>query len=457
MDVFRHAAPVPPDKPVLVSGERSWTREQLREEVAERAREMTGELAPGGVRAVTLHPDPSGVMEMLATWMAGGIVAPLSSQLTPAERKAALAGLDALAATDRTTAAPLPPGTAAILWTSGTSGHPRGVALTEAGILASAAASRERLDLLPSDVWYASLSLAHVGGLALATRALLLGSTLVAEGAFAVERALAALRGTSAAPPATHISLVPTQLHRILDAGGEAPPPATVRSVLMGGAAIPGPLLARALDAGWPVALTYGMTEMTSQLCTAPPDRVREKPGAVGRPLPGNEISLDPDGEILARGATLAGGFVGTDVPMLDEAGWYHTGDLGRLDGDGDLWVVGRKSDRIMSGGVTVDPHEVEAALREHPVVRDVCVVGLPDPEWGERLGALVVPAVDNASRRGDGGAAPDHHLSAWARKRLGAARLPRTWGTTPSLPLNRNGKVDRDAVRALLLTKGGR
>ncbi|HSG46529.1 MAG TPA: AMP-binding protein [Longimicrobiales bacterium] len=449
MDLLRNAARVPPEKPVLVSGHRAWTREELASQVRSRAREVTAELPPGSIRPLTLHPDEGGVVELLATWVAGGVPAPLSPQLTPAERGAALAALAGTPASD------LPRGAVAVLWTSGTSGSPRGVVLSDAGLRASAAASRERLGLTASDVWYASLSPAHVGGLALVTRALLLGSTLVAEGGAGLEPLLTAIRGTSSAPPATHLSLVPTQLHRLLDAWGEAPPPPTHRCLLMGGAATPAPLLARALNAGWPVALTYGMTEMTSQLCTAPPDRVREKPGTVGRPLPGNEIALAEDGEILARGATLAAGFVGTGAPLLDDEGWYPTGDLGRLDEDGDLWVVGRKSDRIMSGGVTVDPHEVEAALREHPAVRDVCVVGLPDPEWGERLAALVVRVTGDASRREDGGAAPDHPLAAWARKRLGAARLPRTWGTAPALPLNRNGKVDRDAVRDLLLAKG--
>lgn len=434
---------------MLVSGSRAWSRDALLAEAAVRARALRRGGSGEGIRPVTLHPDPEGVLELLATWAAGGIAAPLSPQLTTAEREGALS---ALAGTDART---LPPGAAAVLWTSGTSGTPRGVVLTEAGLVANAAASRERLALAPSDVWYASLSLAHVGGLALVTRALLLGSALVAQGVFRLDGAVAALRGEGRVPPVTHLSLVPTQLLRLLDAWGDAPPPAALRCVLMGGAATPAPLLARALDAGWPVALTYGMTETTSQLCTAPPERVREKPGSVGRPLPGNEIALAPDGEILARGATLAGGFVGTDRPLVDEDGWYHTGDLGRLDEDGDLRVVGRRSDRIMSGGVTVDPHEVEAVLREHPAVRDVCVVGVPDPEWGERVAALVVPA-DREAKPGEAGGRVPADLAAWARERLGPARLPRRWRTAPELPLNRNGKVDREAARALLAEGDG-
>ena len=200
--------------------------------------------------------------------------------------------------------------------------------------------------------------------------------------------------------------------------------------------------MARALDAGWPIALTYGMTEMTSQVATAPPDRVRAKPGALGRPLEGVELKIDAGGEILVRGRTRAIGYVGSDEAIADADGWYHTGDLGRIDDDGDLWVTGRRIDRIVSGGVTVDALEVEQALRAHPAVADACVVGLNDAEWGEVVGACVVPAEGEFDLD-----AVDESL----RETLSAAKRPRLWSIENELPLNANGKVECACVKMLL------
>jgi O-succinylbenzoic acid--CoA ligase len=184
------------------------------------------------------------------------------------------------------------------------------------------------------------------------------------------------------------------------------------------------------------------MTEMTSQVATAPPDRVRAKPGALGKPLGGVELKVSGDGEIAVRGATQAIGYVGSDEAMADAEGWYHTGDLGRIDDDGDLWVTGRRIDRIVSGGVTVDAVEVEQALRAHPAVLDACVVGVSDAEWGEVVGACVVPA---------DGAFDLDAVDEALREELSAAKRPRLWSIENELPLNANGKVDRARVKVLL------
>jgi O-succinylbenzoic acid--CoA ligase len=439
VEFFGQTLPHLPDQPVLVSAGRAWVREALEAEVADRAEARARDGSDGRVVPLVVPPDARGVIDLLAVWASGRVAAPLSPQLSTEERGQAMRTLR-----ESEERGDIPSGTAAVLWTSGTSGRPRGVALGFPGLREHADATVQRLALAPADVWLASLSPAHVGGLALITRALLLGCTLVAEGRFRVETAVAALNGESGTPPVTHLSLVPTQFLRLLEAWGDAPPPPGLRCVLLGGTATPAPLLRRALDAGWPVALTYGMTEAGSQVATADPERVRAKPGAVGRPLDGVEVQLAPDDEILVRGPTLALGLVGSGDALTDAEGWYHSGDLGRVDADGDLWITGRKSDRILSGGVTVDPHEVEAVLREHPRVRDACVVGIPDPEWGERVGAVVVPegppSLDSLGA-----------LSDWASARLGPARRPRLWTTVPALPLNRNGKVDRSAVRRML------
>jgi O-succinylbenzoic acid--CoA ligase len=268
----------------------------------------------------------------------------------------------------------------------------------------------------------------------------------------------------------TRISLVPTQLLRVLEHRANREAPDTLRSVLVGGAHAPVALVERALAAGWPVALTYGATEASSQVATAPPELVRRKPGTVGPPLSGVELLVAANGEILVRGPTRALAYVGEEAPssdgapilaeggavhddvvkgavLADDDGWYHTGDLGRFDEDGDLWITGRRIDRIVSGGVTVDAVEVEEALRAHPTVIDACVVGLADEEWGERIVAWVEPVV---------GEFDVDAVSADLRTRLGAAKLPRAWYVAGGLPRNANGKVDRAAVRARLELERG-
>jgi O-succinylbenzoic acid--CoA ligase len=305
------------------------------------------------------------------------------------------------------------------------------VELTVGNLLASARAAQERLGLRQDDCWFASLSLAHVGGLALVTRAAALGSTLHLSGRFDPSTFLE----LAEAGAITHASLVPTMLHRILEGMGTRGAPRGLRCLLIGGAAAPGELVDRALAAGFPLALTYGLTEASSQVATAPPPLVREKPGTVGLPLPGVELRLTGEGEILVRGPTVAEGCAGED-------GWLRTGDLGRLDEDGHLWVTGRLSDRIISGGVNVDPEEVATVLRTLPGVAEVAVVGLPEPEWGERVVVVVVRSPDpGATEEGI------HRLS---RAALSPAKRPRAIRFVDAIPLNVNGKVDREAIRDL-------
>ena len=198
------------------------------------------------------------------------------------------------------------------------------------------------------------------------------------------------------------------------------------------------------------MALTYGMTETTSQVATAPPEFVRRKPGSAGPPLDGVELRVEaPDGEegeILVRGPVVAAGVLG-EGPLTDEGGWLATGDLGRLDDDGHLWVTGRRSERIVTGGVNVDPVEVEAVLADHPGVAEAAVVGLPDPEWGERVTAAVVATE---------GAAPDEELlRRWLRERLAGPKVPKTVVVVAALPRNATGKVDRVALRPILRSSG--
>ncbi len=382
----------------------------------------------GRVRPLEIDTDVDGIVELLATWSAGLVAAPLNTRLTDDARRQARTALSG--------ASP-PVGTSAILWTSGTSGRARGVALSWENLEASAQAAADRLDLGSDDVWLASLSPAHVGGLALVTRALILGSRLVAGGRFDVVETVELLEGANGP---THISLVPTQLHHLLDAWGARPAPARLRGVLIGGAHAPHSLVERAVDGRWPVALTYGATEMSSQIATAGPAEVRSGRRDVGLPLNGVEVRVGDDGELLVRGITQALGYVGDGVgEMSDHDGWYHTGDLGELDDEGRLSITGRRIDRIVTGGVTLDAVSLEEDLRRHPAVLDVCVVGVPDAVWGERVAAWVEP-IEGEFDLDD--------VESWVAEEMTSSHRPRLWKVGDSLPRNPNGKVDRAQVR---------
>ena len=405
----------------------SLTYGELNCSVDEQARVLTAEgVDTGCVCPIVVRNDVHGIVALLATWRCGATVAPLNPRLTRVEADSARETLAGVAAEAQV-----------ILWTSGTSGVPRGVALSFDNLCASTAAVSDRLDSSVDDVWLASLSIAHVGGLALVARAFMTGAAVFTPGAFDVEVASQLIDSQQL----THVSLVPTQLIRLLDHRTEGPP-SSFRCALIGGAHAPADLVARALDVGWPISLTYGMTEMSSQVATSPPAHVRAKPGALGKPLEGVELKIDGRREILLRGRTRAIGYVGSDEAIADAEGWYHTGDLGYVDDDGDLWVTGRRIDRILSGGVTVDALEIEETLRLHPAVADACVTGVSDAEWGEVVGACVVPAGDELDLD-----AVEELLC----ERLSAAKRPRAWWIEKELPLNANGKVDRARVKALL------
>ena len=316
----------------------------------------------------------------------------------------------------------LPEGTLAVLFTSGTTGEPRPVCLTHANFEASAGASAAALPIAADDRWLCCLPVFHVGGLSVFTRSAIHATTVVAEPAFDTRR----VKDLLEAGEATIASLVPTMLSRLRDAGLERAP--RLRGILLGGGPIPQELLDWARTSGLPVRPTYGMTETTSQIATAV---VGER---LGRVLPGVELRIGEDGEILVRGPVIAPGTAAAD-------GWLHTGDVGTLESDGLLCVVGRSKDLIVTGGENVAPAEVEQALLDHPAVADAGVIGLPDPEWGEVVCAAVVLA------RGAG----TEGLIDWCRERLPGYKVPKRIEPLRVLPRNAAGKLMRDELRSMI------
>jgi len=339
-----------------------------------------------------------------------------------------------------------------IVFTSGSTGTPKGVQLSFANHFWSATASAFRLGVGTEDRWLSCLPLYHVSGMAVVFRSCLYGTAVVLQRRFQLEEFQRCLRENRV----TQTSLVPTLLHRLLHSSPATGWPQSLRTVLIGGAAASPELLLAALEERVPVAPTYGLTEAATQAATALPADVRRKPGTVGRPLLFTELRIaDPDGrplpqgesgEILVRGPQVTTAYYRnpTATAAALQGGWLHTGDMGRVDSDGDLFVLQRQADLIVSGGENIYPVEVETVLREHPAVADVCVVGLPDAEWGQRCAAAVQLHAGKTVTR--------DALLDFSRGRLAGYKQPSAEHIrfVDALPETASGKIARRAVRTM-------
>lgn len=330
-----------------------------------------------------------------------------------------------------------------IVFTSGTTGRPRGVVLSAGHHLASARAAAARLGAEASDRWLACLPLHHVGGLAVLLRAAIAGGTVILQRGFDPAAVARALQDDGV----TQLSLVPTTLRRLLDVVDSTAPRA-LRVLLLGGARSERALVAAARARGWPVAPTYGLTETCSQVVTARPDDEVRDDGFVGMPLDGVDVRIvgadggsaraGVPGVILLRGPMIAAGTLGDDgaIVPLAPSGWLRTADRGVLDERGCLTVLGRADDVIVSGGENVTPEEVEAALLAHPAVADAGVAGVPDAEWGQVVCAWIVPRA---------GVEPTlAELRDGCGVRLARHKLPRRLVLVSSLPRTASGKLKR-------------
>ena len=266
---------------------------------------------------------------------------------------------------------------ATIVFTSGSAGEPKAALHTFGNHYFSALGSNANIALAPGDRWLHSLPIYHVGGLSILFRCLL-------------ARAAVALPDAGAIAGATHVSLVSTQLLRLLREGD--PAPRGLKAILLGGGPVPVSLVGEAAARGLPIHTSYGLTEMASQVTATPPGASREELRTSGRPLPHRELSISGSGEILVKGETLFAGYVRSDIVdrPLDMDGWFHTGDLGELDADGCLHVRGRKDNLFISGGENVQPEEIEEALSRLEGVEEAVVVPVPDAEFGARPVAFV-------------------------------------------------------------------
>ena len=318
----------------------------------------------------------------------------------------------------------VPADVAVVIATSGSTGEPKGVQLPASALLHSARASLAAIGAGAGERWLCPLPVSHIAGLGVLVRSLVAGTTPV------VTERLDPAGTDLAALGCAHVSLVPTQLRRLLAAGADV---AALRTILLGGAAIPAWLLASARAAGARVVTTYGMSETCG--------------GCVydGVPLAGVSVRTGTGGRIEIAGPTLFSGYRGRPglTGRAMAGGWFVTSDLGSLDDAGRLTVHGRADEMINTGGEKVAPAEVAAALETCPAVREAVVIGEPDEEWGERVTAIVVPA--------DPAAPPDlGALRAAVTRRMPHFAAPRALVLVAEVPLLASGKPDLGALRRL-------
>jgi o-succinylbenzoate---CoA ligase len=393
------------------------TYAQLLAEVDATARRLAGRGVRVGDRvAIALPPSDQFCVTLHAILRLGAVAVPVDLRMTERERARITGGtvevVDGPVIASQDSGARLRDrhdlqAPAIVVHTSGTSGTPKEVALTYGNWLWSALGSAVVLGLHPEERWLSALPLTHVGGLSIVLRSAIYGTTAVVHERFETERVLETLMAPGGP---TIVSLVPTTLQRLLDAGLRDPP--ALRWALLGGAPSTTALQGRAAAAGVRVAPTYGLSEACSQVTT------------LGAPLFCTRVRLASDREILVSGPTVAPG----SGPVL------ATGDLGDWSSDGALRVIGRKADTIISGGENVAPAEVEAVLEAHPDVFEAAVHGRADSQWGE---AVVATVVADASVEED-------ELRAWCAARLASYKVPKEIAFATSLPRTGSGKLLR-------------
>jgi O-succinylbenzoic acid--CoA ligase len=335
------------------------------------------------------------------------------------------------------------------MYTSGTSGKSKAVPLSWENLVASALASAVNLGLHFDDVWLCCLPVNHIGGLSILLRSAIYGTAVEIQNGFEVDAV-----SQSIATNATLVSLVPTMLHRLIrDRKFEASLGSSrLRGILLGGASANLDDVTWCRARGVKVFHTYGMTESASQITTAHP----EAPvGCSGLPVRGASVSirdanfreLAPGevGTIHISGPMVMRGYLGHPEENMRRfrEGWFDTNDVGYLDKYGQLYVLSRREDLIVSGGENVYPAEVESVLLEHPEVAEVAVFGLPDEEWGQLVCAAIVWRSEPVE------------LDSWLLARLAKFKHPRRRYALDGLPKTSSGKVMRAKLREMFLTSG--
>ena len=445
-------------RPALVWDGGAMSANELRRRIAGTARTLADAgVRPGDRVAIAIPNDPRFAIAVLATLMLGATAVPLNPLLAPRERGEILADLNPSALLEGVPSdegdwsAPVETGAPAIvLYTSGTTGRAKGAMLSHDGVAWAVRSWAEPvMALRESDVVLAVLPLAHSYGLFGAFLApLLTGATVALLDRFTPEAALAAVarHGVTVFPG------VATMFKRLLETPTLAPASVqTLRVALSGAAPCPWELAQEWRQrTGIRILRGYGMTELFRPISYLADDP-RDVPDSIGRPVPGVDVTIVDDdgrarpagqvGELWIRTPGAMTGYLDAEVTTREvlEDGWFKTGDLATLTDDGFVCIVGRKKELILRGGYSVFPQEVERALGAHPAVAEAAIIGVPHPELGEEVAAVVALRA--------GATATADELIAYCRDRLAGYKYPRSVAFVDRLPRGSTGKVIKSAL----------
>ncbi len=346
---------------------------------------------------------------------------------------------------------------ALLLFTSGTTGEPKTAVLKHHNLTSYVLSTVEFMNADETDASLVSVPPYHIAGVSAVLTGIYSGRRIFYLSAFSPEDWVETVEREKI----SHAMVVPTMLNRILDVIAERKTSLPqLKALSYGGGKMPLPVIERALKCLPHVAFVnaYGLTETSSTVSVLGPDdhrlaiasddaRIRERLNSVGRPIPGLELKIADEngnplmagkwGEICVRGEQVAGEYLQKKVISAD--GWFPTNDAGWLDDDGYLYLDGRLDDVIVRGGENISPGEIEDVLRQHTLVKDVAVIGLPDAQWGEKIGAVIVPNTANVS---------EEDLAVWVKTRLRSTKTPEFWEFRDELPYNETGKLLRRLLK---------
>lgn len=342
--------------------------------------------------------------------------------------------------------------TAVIIFTSGSTGKPKGVMISFKNLIESASAGDAVFKHTAGERWLAALPFYHVGGFSIITRTILYGAALIIPESLNIKDIAAELNKNRP----TLTSFVSTQLKRLIELGIK--PNAEFKHVLLGGGFLDADLVDEAIGKGWNVSKSYGATETCSLVTALTREEFREKKESAGKALYSNQILIVDDlhepigvnstGEVAVKGRSVAGGYINNPAETARKFNGdvYYTGDFGRLDEHGYLFIEARRNDLIITGGENVNPYEVEVEILKHPLIKDAAVFGLQDEEWGHIVAAGVVPFGDKEISLAD--------LKAFLRDKLPGYKIPKKLFILNELPKTELGKVQKGKLKSLILNK---